>query len=124
VEKELEEKTRSLREEMKVMKQPEHGDFEQHLRVMEKSVLGETEREINEKKKREPNIIMFGIPEQQEVTPEWRKKSDKKFVNNFMKEGCRMDFVLRKDVESMARLGKPDRSKMPRPLLVRFRELG
>lgn len=72
--------------------------------------------EVNERKTRESNVVLFGLPEINIENREDRTKRDIKITNEVARScGVEME---EDDIQSIRRLGKYDAKKMKRPLLI------
>ena len=76
--------------------------------------------EVNERKIRENNVVMFGLPEINMENREDRTKRDIKLVGE-VAQSCGIT-IEDDDVKSVRRLGKYDANKMKRPLLLTLRK--
>ncbi|CAC5385882.1 unnamed protein product [Mytilus coruscus] len=74
--------------------------------------------EINERKSRENNLIVFGIPEMDEESKEERDKFDKEKLNELLKD-CKIQ-LDNENLKTVKRLGQFDKEKLNRPILVKL----
>ncbi|CAC5360303.1 unnamed protein product [Mytilus coruscus] len=74
--------------------------------------------EINERKLRENNLIVFGIPEKDEESKEERDIADKEKLNELFKD-CKIQPDM-ENLKTVKRLGKFNKEKLNRPILVKL----
>ncbi|XP_063427536.1 uncharacterized protein LOC134711038 [Mytilus trossulus] len=85
--------------------------------ISEKTVTNVLE-EINERKSRENNLIIFGIPEIDEENKEERENTDKERLNELIKD-CKIQ-LDKENLKTIKRLGKFNTEKLNRPILVKL----
>ena len=88
-------------------------------------VVEETVREINERKNRETNFLIFNAPEPKTNLKEERVTIDMEFVEGFCNEVCNLNLDVKDEITKVIRLGKKqtdgdmgDTEQKPRPLKV------
>ena len=88
-------------------------------------VVEETVREINERKNRETNVLIFNAPEPKTNLKEERVMIDMKFVEGLCNEVCNLNVDVKDDITKVIRLGKKQTDgdtcyteQKPRPLKV------
>ena len=77
--------------------------------------------EINERKNREKNILIFGVPECPNGEPAEKNEKDKKMIQE-MSSHCGVK-IGDKDIIRISRIGKPKPTGDHRPMLVAFEAL-
>ena len=85
----------------------------------EGTVVTSVMSEINERKQRENNLVIYGVAECDSENREERMKYDKGMVKN-IGATCEVD-IGDEDIGKVVRLGKFNREKPNRPLLVSFK---
>ena len=69
-------------------------------------VVEETEREINERKNRETNCLIFKVPEPKTNLKEERVRIDMEFVGGLCNEVCNLNLDVKDEITKVIRLGK------------------
>ncbi|CAC5367510.1 unnamed protein product [Mytilus coruscus] len=83
--------------------------------ITRKETVTNVLEEINERKSRENNLIVFGIPEIGDESKEVRDNTDKEKLNELFKD-CKIQL----DKETVKRLGKFNKEKLNRSILVKL----
>ena len=94
------------------------------IKKIMKETLIQQERDKIDTINREPNIVLFNVPESDGNSAEKRQEDDIKFFKELWKEGLQLNFQL--DIENAVRLGRRipanneenDRPPRPRPLKI------
>ena len=76
-------------------------------------------KEIEDKKSREGNLVLYNVPESTSAQPRERLNNDGNFCEKLFVEGClvnRQDFTI----SNVIRLGKKVENVKPRPILVKL----
>ena len=88
-------------------------------------VVEETVREINERKNRETNFLIFNAPEPKTNLKEERVTIDMEFVEGLCNEVCNLNLDVKDEITKVIRLGKKqtdgdmgDTEQKPRPIKV------
>ena len=88
-------------------------------------LLEETVREINERKNRETNFLIFNAPEPKTNLKEERVRIDMEFVEGLCNEVCNLNLEIKEEITKVISLGKKqtdgdtgDTEQKPRPLNV------
>ena len=69
-------------------------------------VVEETVREINERKNRETNVLIFNAPEPTTNLKEERVRIDMEFVEGLCNEVCNLNLDVKDEITKVIRLGK------------------
>ena len=69
-------------------------------------VVEETVREINERKNRETNFLIFNAPEPKTNLNEERVRIDIEFVEGLCNEVCNLNLDIKDEITKVIRLGK------------------
>ncbi|CAG2255077.1 unnamed protein product [Mytilus edulis] len=110
----------------KIQKPDNKGDSDSTNNEIDKAAKNITRKEtvtnvleeINERKSRENNLIIFGIPEIDEESKEVRENTDKERLNELFKD-CKIQ-LDKENLKTIKRLGKFNREKLNRPILVKL----
>ena len=113
-----------VKEEVKLLndKQPLQPDNTENSSTNEAKSVEETVKEVNDRRAREANMIIFKAVEPQTNLREQRVREDLAFIEHVCNEICGIDFDSDNDVAKIVRLGKKNEDGSPRPLLVVFKE--
>ena len=87
----------------------------------DRSVLDDTVKEIQDRKDRETNFIVFNAPEPNTNVKETRVKEDVELIRGLCNDVCSLDINPQNDILEVIRLGKKptgENSGKPRPLKV------
>ncbi|CAG2202747.1 unnamed protein product [Mytilus edulis] len=110
----------------KIQKPDNKGDSDSTNNEIDKAAKNITRKEtvtnvleeINERKSRENNLIIFGIPEIDEESKEVRENTDKERLNELFKD-CKIQ-LDKENLKTIKRLGKFNKEKLNRPILVKL----
>ena len=87
--------------------------------------MEETVREINERKNRETNFLIFNAPEPKTNLKEEKVRIDMEFVEMLCNKVCNLNLDVKDEITKVIRLGKNqtdgdtgDTEQKPRPLKV------
>ena len=111
-------KTKCSIEEVKqlISESLSHNNNETEVQETKPEVLESVLSEVNERKQREGNIVLFGLAESKIDNKDERDNREKKIIQEITSEcGVELDG---EDITAVRRLGKFDITKMKRPLLV------
>ena len=85
-----------------------NDDESRNLQTTQNSgiVVEETVKEINERKNRETNVLIFNAPEPKTNLKEERVGIDMEFVGGFFNEVCNLNLDVKDEITKVIRLGK------------------
>ncbi len=86
-----------------------------------KSGAEATIKELNDRRDREPNLIVFNAKETKEILKADRLKDDKKLFQEIC-EQCEANIDVENDVEKIVRLGTKTDETKPRPMLISLKK--
>ncbi|XP_071153417.1 uncharacterized protein PF3D7_1120000-like [Mytilus edulis] len=86
--------------------------------ITRKETITNVLEEINERKSRENNLGVFGIPEIDEESKEVRENADKERLNELFKD-CKIQ-LDKENLKTIKILGKFNKEKLNRPILVKL----
>ena len=75
-------------------------------------VVEETVREINERKNRETNFLIFNAPEPKTNLKEERVRIDMEFVEGLYNEVCNLNLDVKDEITKVIRLGKKKQTEI------------
>ena len=85
--------------------------------------MQETLKEVQDRRDRECNVMIFNAPEPETHLKEVREREDRELVIGLYNEVCGMQIDAQKDITGVIRLGiRPMEEGKPRPLKVLLRE--
>ncbi|CAC5401807.1 unnamed protein product [Mytilus coruscus] len=86
--------------------------------ITRKETVTNVLEEINERRSRENNLIVFGIPEIDDESKEVRDNTDKEKLNELFTD-CKIK-LDKENLKTVKRLGKFNKEKLNRPILVKL----
>jgi hypothetical protein len=112
-----------MKEELNIYKQEANPQIESAEAKSTVETVKETVKEVNERRARESNMILFNAPEPNTNLKEERKSQDIEVVRHLCTNICQIDINPDEDISKAIRLGKKKEDGAPRPLLVVFTEV-